>query len=63
MAKVEHFEIPVIDNDQGQLWAFDDVVYRDRRPVLLTVPPQLARWPDEFLLPSAVVTADGLTPP
>jgi hypothetical protein len=61
-AAAESFKIAVDNNTQGQIWAFTDPFWAHRHPILLTVPPQLARWPDEFLLPSSVVASDGLQP-
>jgi hypothetical protein len=59
----DHFRFEVLDPDAGgQVWVFNDIQWNQRNPVLLTVPPQVARWTDEFLLPASVVAADGLAP-
>jgi hypothetical protein len=58
----DHFRFPLDPPSDGQVWMLNETQWYQRNPVLLTVPPQVARWPNEFLLPASVVAADGLAP-
>lgn len=58
----DHFRFEVEASTEGQVWVFPEIEWYLRNPVLLTVPPQVARWTNEFLLPASVVAADGLAP-
>jgi hypothetical protein len=57
----DDFVIPVQDNDQDQIWGTLDIPGSSDL-VLRSVPPVLARRPEEFLLPREVVEANGNPP-
>ncbi len=55
----DHLTVAVPEEFQGQVWQFNGGRNGDFR--LLTIPPQVARSPDELLLPRTVAIADNLT--
>ena len=50
-----YFKIEVPPGQDGKAWKFDSV---GGTPFLTTVPPYIARSPDELLLPAEVVEAE-----
>jgi hypothetical protein len=55
--RAEYFSVPVPTGEDGKLWKFD----RCSGPrLLMTVPPYVARSPNELLLPAEVVARDAM---
>ena len=52
----EYFDIPVPLDQAGKIWAFESI---GGRLSLMTVPPYMARSPQELLLPREVVEKDA----
>ena len=52
----QYWSVPVAPGQDGKLWKFNNII---GRITLMTVPPYLARSPDELLLPREVVEADA----
>ena len=50
-----YFKIPVLAGQDGNAWKFDGV---GGTPFLMTVPPYIARSPDELLIPEEVLKAE-----